>query len=125
MGKWTSVRWLYHPTFFHNEESDSLDPQWFDEYMNFHLEKMATKAINEFHSQIEQHLRKNAESGMAAFMSDDESGMSSITSSIPAIKAPNNPHYDEGYTRKNALNLIAIHIIHRPLGSLHSAGQQC
>lgn len=77
-----------------------------DEYMDFLVRKMESGTTDDFRRQMEQHLRKNAESGMAAFMSDTESGLLTITSSIPSIKAPNNPYYNEEYARKNALNLM-------------------
>lgn len=77
-----------------------------DEYMDFLVRKMESRTTDDFRRQMEQHLRKNAESGMAAFMSDTESGLLTITSSIPSIKAPNNPYYNEEYARKNALNLM-------------------
>lgn len=77
-----------------------------DEFMDFQINKMGSKASDEFRKAMEQHLFQNAESGMAAFMSDPESGLLTITSSIPSIKAPNNPYYNEEYARKNALNLM-------------------
>ena len=77
-----------------------------DEFMDFQINKMGSKASDEFRKAMEQHLFQNAESGMAAFMSDSEAGLLTITLAIPAIKASYNPYYDQEYAQKNALNLI-------------------
>ena len=77
-----------------------------DEFMDFHIHKMDSKVTDEFRKAMENHLRQNAESGMAAFMSDPEAGLLTITRAIPAIKAPHNPYYDKEYAQKNALDLI-------------------
>ena len=79
-----------------------------DEYMDFNTKKMGSKATDGFRREMERCLRENAESGMAAFMSDDKEGLLTIFSSIPAIKAPNNPYYDEKYAQRNALNLVVM-----------------
>ena len=77
-----------------------------DEFMDFQINKMGSKASDKFRKAMEQHLFQNAESGMAAFMSDSEAGLLTITLAIPAIKASYNPYYDQEYAQKNALNLI-------------------
>lgn len=83
-----------------------------DEYMDFQTKKMGSKVSDDFRRETERYLREDAEDGMVALMRSDEAGLLSIMSGIPAIKAPNNPYYDEAYARDNALIFIVDpHII--------------
>ena len=49
---------------------------------------------------------RQAEDGMVALMARPDQGLLTITSFIPAIKAPNNPYYDAEYAREHAHNLL-------------------
>jgi hypothetical protein len=80
-----------------------------DEFIDFHIKRLGTKESAGFRKKMERYLRENSEQGMVAMMSDPEHGFLTISSAIPAIKAPNNPWYNQAYAQKNALNLMVQH----------------
>ena len=77
-----------------------------DELMDFQTNVLGMKMTDDYRRHIEQYLQENTEQGMVAMMSDPGYGFLTISRSIPAIKAPNNPWYDQQYAKENALDLI-------------------
>lgn len=55
---------------------------------------------------IEEDILGNTENDMVAIMATPETGTLNITGYIPAIKAPNNPYYDEKYAKENGSSLL-------------------
>lgn len=80
-----------------------------DEFMDFHIKRLGSKESEGFRKEMERYLRESSEQGMVAMMSDPEQGYLTISCAIPAIKAPNNPWYNQTYAQKNALNLMVRH----------------
>ena len=77
-----------------------------DELLDFQTSVLGIKMTDDYRGHIKQYLQENTENGMVSMMSDPEFGFLTISRSIPAIKAPNNPWYDQQYAKENALDLI-------------------
>ena len=95
-----------HNLFKQHAEAPIMFLKGIDELMGFYVNKIGMKETDEYRRRTEQYLRENTEQGMVAVMSDPEQGFLTISRSIPAIKAPNNPWYDQKYAQENAIDLI-------------------
>lgn len=77
-----------------------------DAVADFHAKGIGWKFTDDQRRQMRDIIDRQAEDGMVALMATPDQGLLTITSFIPAIKAPNNPYYDAEYAREHAHNLL-------------------
>lgn len=76
------------------------------ELIDFYSKKAGIKVTPDFERQLRDMVFQQAEDGMLAVMATPDQGFLIISLSIPAIKAPDNPYYNENYAKKHAADLL-------------------
>ena len=76
------------------------------ELTDFYTKKAGITVTPDLERQLKDMVFKQADDGMLALMATRDQGFLIISLSIPAIKAPDNPFYNEDYAKKHASDLI-------------------
>lgn len=76
------------------------------ELTDFYTKEAGITVTPDFERQLKDMVFKQADDGMLALMATRDQGFLIISLSIPAIKAPGNPFYNEDYAKKHASDLL-------------------